>query len=148
MFREMKADVTGFFYNPNIHPLLEFRRRLNALKVLAEIEKFPVVYDEDYGLMEYLEKVDYSGPGRCSGCYALRLSKTAEYARDNGFDAFTSTLMVSEQQKSEIIKKLGGKIAGENGIDFFCEDFSGLQAKGLEIAKKRSLYRKIVYITK
>ena len=51
--RELKVDTTGYFCNPNIHPFLEFKKRLRAVQVLSEIERFPMVYDETYGLEEF-----------------------------------------------------------------------------------------------
>ena len=139
--RGMDVKATGYFYNPNIHPLLEFRRRMKAIKVLQESENFPIVYDERYGLKEFLKKVDFEKQDRCCGCYTLRLTRTAEYARDNGYDSFTSTLLISHQQDNEILRSVGEKIEAESGLQFYYEDFRQLQPKGLEIAKRRSLYR-------
>ena len=34
--RSRGCAVSGFFHNPNIHPLMEFRKRLRAVEVLAE----------------------------------------------------------------------------------------------------------------
>ena len=53
--------VTGLFYNPNIHPFLEFRRRLKALRVFQESDPIPVIYHEEYGIREYLKNVNYEG---------------------------------------------------------------------------------------
>ena len=140
-FRDLKVDETGFFCNANIHPFLEFKKRLRAVQVLSEIESFPMVYDETYGLKEFLGKINYEGSDRCRECYGLRLTKTALYARDNGFDSFTTTMLISNQQKVEVIREVAETIASQTGVGFFYEDFRHLQARGLEIAKKRSLYR-------
>src|SRR3989337_2053345 len=53
--------VTGLFYNPNIHPFLEFRRRLKALRVFQESDPIPVIYHEEYGIREYLKNVIMKG---------------------------------------------------------------------------------------
>jgi len=141
-------QVTGYFYNPNIHPLLEFRKRLKAVRRLCEMEKFPAVFEERYGLWEFLNKVDYKSecdesktPVRCRGCYEMRLSQTARHARDNGYGAFTTTLLVSRQQDGEMLMNLGREIGSKFGLDFYYEDFRALQSKGLELAKRRALYR-------
>jgi predicted adenine nucleotide alpha hydrolase (AANH) superfamily ATPase len=34
--REQGHEVTGLFYNPNIHPYQEFRRRLDAVRHFAQ----------------------------------------------------------------------------------------------------------------
>src|SRR5574337_1822906 len=64
--RKEGFKVTGFFYNPNIHPLLEFRKRLKALRVFQESDPIKVIYHEDYGIKEYLKNVDYEGNDRCA----------------------------------------------------------------------------------
>ncbi len=147
-FREMNLQVTGYFYNPNIHPLLELRRRLKAVRLLCEMEKFPVVFDERYGLREFLRGVDYEDegdesqtPGRCRDCYTLRLAQTARYARDNGHDAFTTTLLISREQDNQMLMNVGEEIASEFGLDFYPDVERALQSKGLQMAKRRRLYR-------
>jgi predicted adenine nucleotide alpha hydrolase (AANH) superfamily ATPase len=137
----MDCEVQGYFYNPNIHPLLEFRRRLKAARVLGEAEKFPIAFDEEYGLRKFLKDVDYSDGGRCRDCYEMRLVRTAEYARANGFDAFTTTLLVSHEQDNELLMVLGRRIAAGRGLEFYGEDLRYAQARGRALAKKRSLYR-------
>src|SRR3972149_4170314 len=104
--RKEGFEVTGLFYNPNIHPFLEFRRRLKALRVFQESDPIPVIYYEEYGIREYLKNVDYEGDDRCADCYALRLKFTADYAKGNGFDAFTSTMLFSVYQNHEQLKMI------------------------------------------
>lgn len=60
---------------------------------------------------------------RCPICWWIRLEKTAKYAKENGFDAFTTTLLVSPYQDQEIIKNIGGEVAKHAGIKFHFEDF-------------------------
>ncbi len=134
-------EVTGLFYNPNIHPLLEFRRRMKALRVFQESDPIPVVYHEDYGLWEYLKTVDYEGQDRCSDCYAMRLKYTAAYARQKGFDAFTSTMLFSVYQNHEQLKLLSENISKECGVGFVYRDYRHLSECSHEIAKKKMLYR-------
>ncbi len=71
--RKENIDVHGYFYNPNIHPLLEFRKRLKAVRVFHESDPLTVDYCEVYGLREYLKEVDFVGEDRCGDCYWLRL---------------------------------------------------------------------------
>ncbi|MDA3785751.1 MAG: epoxyqueuosine reductase QueH, partial [Deltaproteobacteria bacterium] len=70
--REEGHQVTGFFYNPNIHPFREFKKRLAAMRLLAEREDLPVIYDSKYGLQEYLRQVVFKEEERCRICYAMR----------------------------------------------------------------------------
>lgn len=132
-------SFTGFFYNPNIHPLIEFRRRLKTLKVLLEGEKIQVVYDENYGLKGFLREVDWEGK-RCSDCYYLRLRRTAEVAKDRGLSAFTTTLLASPHQEHLVIRRIGEKVGGEAGIPFAYFNFRSLHKRSLQLAKKKGLY--------
>ena len=76
----LKAEATAyapvvFWYNPNIHPLIEWRRRLKAVKMLVERARLPLIADETYGLVEFCRAVHghEGAPERCARCYALRL---------------------------------------------------------------------------
>ncbi|MBV6518114.1 MAG: hypothetical protein DYG84_02335 [Candidatus Brocadia sp. AMX3] len=139
--RKEGFSVTGLFYNPNIHPLLEFRRRLKALRVFQESDPIPVVYYEEYGLREYLKHVDYEGNDRCADCYMMRLRFTAAYAKKNGFDAFTSTMLFSVYQNHEQLKGFSEKLAHEAGVAFVYRDYRYLSDCSHEIAKKKMIYR-------
>ena len=133
--------VTGLFYNPNIHPLLEFRKRMKALRVFQESDPVPVIYYEEYGLREYLKNVNYEGGDRCADCYALRLKFTAKYAKDNGFDAFASTMLFSVYQNHEQLKKISENLSKEYDIGFVYRDYRYLSECSHDIAKKKMIYR-------
>ena len=62
-------SVQGFFFNPNIHPFQEFRRRLDALQTLSRLQGWELVADEQYGLTEYLRQVVFDEARRCRHCY-------------------------------------------------------------------------------
>ncbi len=139
--RKEGFTVTGLFYNPNIHPLLEFRRRLKALRVFQESDLIPVIYCGDYGLREYLKNVNYEGDDRCADCYVMRLKFTAAYARENGFDAFTSTMLFSVYQNHEQLKVFSGNVSKEYGIDFIYRDYRSLSECSRDMARKKMIYR-------
>lgn len=139
--RKEGFKVTGLFYNPNIHPLLEFRRRLKALRVFQESDPIPVIYHEDYGLREYLKNVNYEGDDRCADCYAMRLKFTVRYARENGFNAFTSTMLFSVYQNHEQLKMFSENLSQEYGIHFVYRDYRYLSECSHDIAKKKMIYR-------
>ncbi len=141
--RDAGFEVTGFFYNPNIHPGEEYKRRLEAGKEFARRENLPLVIEGDYGLMEYLEKVDWrkGAPERCRDCYDLRLRRTAEYAKEHGFNAFTSTLFYSVYQPQEQMREIGESIAEELGINFYYQDYRTGWQEGIEMSKAMGLYR-------
>lgn len=139
--RREKIHVHGYFYNPNIHPLLEFRKRLKAVRIFQESDPIIVDYCEEYGLMEYLKEVDYEGNDRCGDCYRLRLRTTACYAKEKGFDAFCSTLLFSKHQDHDKIMKMGEDIAGKTGIPFVYRDYRHLCECSREIAGRKMLYK-------
>ncbi len=139
--KESGIELTGYVYNPNIHPLIEFRRRIKALKVFEESEPFPVIYEQEYGLEEYLDKVNFKGADRCGECYNLRLETTAKYAKENQFDAFSTTLLFSVHQNHEKIKSLGFEIAQRVGITFEYYDYRHLVKESQEIVSRRKIYK-------
>ncbi len=129
------------FYNPNIHPLLEFRRRLKAVRILACERRWPLSFDEGYGLREFLLQVDWQDEERCSDCYRLRLRGVARRAADLGFDHVTTTLLASVHQGHELVRQAGEEAAREAGVTFVAADWRALAKRGHEEARRRSLYR-------
>lgn len=145
---EGKAEVSGFFHNPNIHPLSEFRKRLAAAKELARHLSLKMVYDEEYRPSAFLKGMkEHAGPGfpqmgrRCEYCYYLRLEATARAALSLGFPVFTSSLLYSRYQDHEAIRSAGVELAGKYGILFLYEDFRPLWQEGIDASKALGLYR-------
>ena len=143
-------DVTAFFYNPNIQPKQEFNLRLDALKQL--IESFPsvklVVPEQDEN--EYLTYVkglekEKEGGARCTGCFELRLEKTAKYMMDNmgDFDYFATTLTVSPHKNAKLINEIGNKIATKYGVNYLESDFKKKDGflRSINKSKELGLYR-------
>jgi hypothetical protein len=133
-------EVTGYFYNPNIHPLIEFRRRLKAQKVLQEHLTLEMVYEQEYGLREYLQKVDWRSEERCPGCCRLRLSRVAREARERGIGAFSTTLLASEHQDHESVRRIGDECARAEGVEFVYRDWRRLARENHERAAQLRLY--------
>ncbi len=90
---------------------------------------------------EFLRGVAYRESQRCRICYYQRLSYTAAFARQNGFVAFSTTLLYSVYQKHEIIRQIGREVADEAGIPFHYQDFRNGWREGVEISRKMDLYR-------
>jgi hypothetical protein len=133
-------EVFGYWYNPNIHPLTEYQKRLEAVKSLEEKRAFPVFYHDSYDLEKFLKAAIQDVNNRCRFCYKIRLIKTATYAKENHFDGFTTTLLASPHQKHEMIKDIGEKIGSDLGIKFFYRDFRPGFYEGKEEGKKLGLY--------
>lgn len=138
-------QVVGFWYNPNIHPYMECRAREEAVKKYASLEDVEVHYG-DYDLLPYLEEsiAAMNGGGqreRCQRCYRYRLAATAQHAADNGFDAFTSTLLVSHQQQHAALRDIGEELASRHRVPFHYQDFREGWNQGKAIATQYGLYR-------
>ncbi len=135
--------VTGYFYNPNVHPLIEFRRRLKASKVLQQRVPIAVIYEEDYGLEEFLRAVAWEAGAleRCRTCYRLRLERTARRAVEGGFEAFSTTLLGSTHQHHEAVLAVGRESAPRHGVDFLEADWRPRAEQGHERAGRMNLYR-------
>ncbi len=75
-------ELSGYFYNPNIHPYQEFRRRLEALEEFSRAAELTVDYEREYGLTEYLRQVVNRESERCLICYEMRLTAAARRAAE------------------------------------------------------------------
>jgi len=139
--REQGHDPVGFFFNPNIHPFKEFKRRINALDELSRQTGFKVDFVRDYGLKEYLRKVVFHEEKRCGLCYEMRLVETVKHARAIGADGFSTTLLYSKYQNQELIRSQAEKLAGEYGIPFVYEDFRKGWQEGIDRSIEMGLYR-------
>lgn len=141
LLREEGFAVQGYFVNPNIHPYQEFRRRLQAARQLAEVLRFELAADSEYGLRSFLRQVVYHEETRCGLCYAMRLRVVAAKAKEQGADAFSSTLLYSRYQRHELIRKIAEEIAADEGIPFYYRDFRVGWQEGIDGATAMGLYR-------
>ena len=69
--------VTGYWYNPNIHPFTEYRSRRNCLRDYAASIELPLIERNDYGLRPFVRAVAEDIDGRCVRCYSMRLYSAA-----------------------------------------------------------------------
>jgi len=137
-------EVTGFFYNPNIHPADEYQRRLDAAREAARRMRFDLV-EGIYGRENWFELVkgaEYASEGgeRCAKCFRMRLEKTYKYFSGKMFGAFTTTLTASPLKDADVINSIGREIGGEK---FMCMDLKkkGGTQRAAELAKEMGLYR-------
>jgi len=134
-------DLTGFFFNPNIHPYTEWRARKEALAGYAPGAGLPMIFDEDYLLEEFIRGVVHREGERCFFCYVMRLRRTAQVAVQNKFDAFSTTLLVSPYQKHDLIREIGGEVSRETGLQFVYRDFRPGYRDAVERSREMGLYR-------
>ncbi len=139
--KEEGMDPLGFFYNPNIHPFTEYRKRLDTVKDFSLRVGLEVRYRDGYDLEEFLARVAGKGALRCEQCYRMRLDAAGAAARELGFTVYTTSLLYSKYQKHDLIKGVAGEIASEYGIEFYYEDFRRGWREGIVESKAMGLYR-------
>ncbi len=140
--QEQGLEVSAFWYNPNIHPFTEHRKRLESMQTLAKAWGFPLIIAEGYEMIDFIRAVvGHEKEGdRCRECYGMRLNKTAQIARENGFESFTSTLLISPYQDHKLIREIGDRAAQENGVEFLFQDFSPGFRESHRMARELDLY--------
>lgn len=143
-------DITIFYYNPNIYPESEYQKRLETQKeyikkthqeiniVDGEYLDSQIFLDEFKGLEECRE-----GGKRCEKCIFLRIKKTAQYAKEKGFDLFASTLSVSPHKNAQLINKVGQECAQKFGVEYLVSDFKKQDGylNSIKLSKEYNLYR-------
>lgn len=140
LLREAGHELAAYFYNPNIHPYREYKKRRNAFREFMEAERISFAIDDLYDMEDFLRRVAEQPSARCAACYEMRLRRAAEFAVREGFEGFSTTLLVSPYQKHELIRVTGEKLAAEYGIEFVYQDFRPWFRQGQDIARERGLY--------
>ncbi|MFI3251325.1 MAG: epoxyqueuosine reductase QueH [Eubacteriales bacterium] len=138
--RQEGTEVTSFWYNPNIHPFTEHKSRKNGMVAYSQAISLPLVIGGEYGLRSFLSGVGEDIEGRCRFCYQDRLETTAKYAKENGFDGFTTTLMISPYQNHDLMKEIAEEMAEKHQIPFIYQDFRPLFREGQQRARELEIY--------
>ena len=139
--RKENIEPTLYWYNPNIHPYTEYKARRDTLKGYAKSINIKAIFEENYGLREFCKEVIGNLEERCTNyCYKTRLEQTIKYAKENGYDAFTSTLFVSPYQKHEELRRICEELSKKYDIEFVYRDFRGGFRQGQAKARELGLY--------
>jgi len=139
--RTHNHDVTGIFYNPNIHPYQEYERRLKTLEDYVRKVFLDVIWADGYPIEEFLHHVASQPADRCVYCLTDRMKYTAEIAKKENYDAFTSTLLYSRFQKHDLIREIGETLSQAVGVKFYYQDFRSGWNEGVKISKEMNMYR-------
>ena len=117
-------QLTGYWYNPNIHPYSEYQRRLMTAGFLFGNLQLPLLVERASfsDFLSGLVEAQREG-GRCLFCWRHRLEKAALAAKTGGFDGFTTTLLASGHQDHQALKELGLEIGRRVGVPFLYRDF-------------------------
>lgn len=139
--RKEGIEPTLYWYNPNIHPYTEYKARRDCLIEYAKKINIKLIIEDEYGLQDFCKNTINNLQSRCADyCYPIRLRKTFEYAKENGYDAVSTTLLYSIYQKHDFIKNYCEKLSNEFGIEFLYRDFRVGFWEGHEEAKNAGLY--------
>jgi predicted adenine nucleotide alpha hydrolase (AANH) superfamily ATPase len=145
-FRSDFAEVRGFFFNPNIHPFMEYRRRSTGAQEVAERTSIALMQDPSYDPTEWFARVaagggSADGGSRCARCISLRLERTAAAAAAQGCGAFSTTLSISPWQDHEAIRSGGSEAAQRYGVEFVYEDLRCLYPESRRLSRQWGVYR-------
>jgi len=141
VLREEGIEPTLYWYNPNIHPYIEYKNRKESLAKYSKIVNVETIFEEEYGLKDFCKNVISNLENRCVDyCYRVRLEKTAQYAKANGYDAITTTLFVSPYQNHQEIKKILEEIAKKYSLKPIYRDFRPGFRIGQNKARELELY--------
>ena len=144
-------SITVFFYNPNLYPADEYdkradevRRLISLLQVKNPVKLIVADFDdkEFYTRVRGMEKLPEGGE-RCRKCFELRLEKTAQIAKENSFDFFTTTLTISPLKNAQVINEVGEEMAEKYGVAHLPSDFKkkGGYKRSVELSAEFGLYR-------
>ncbi len=140
-------EVSGYFYNPNIHPAEEYDMRLEETRKVARILNVDLIeeaYDDERWFKITQKFKDEPEKGlRCDVCYAMRLEKTAKKASELGYDMFTTVMSLSPLKKADVLNRVGKMFSNKFRIDFLEADFKKKDGfkKSVELSKSHGVYR-------
>ncbi len=140
-------DVSGYFYNPNIHPEDEYIKRGSEMKRYAKMIDLAIAcdeYDDDrwFQMVDGMEGLPEGGE-RCLICYRMRLENAAKYASQHGYECITTTLSVSPHKKADKINEIGSEVSARYGLKWHSADFKkqGGFDRSIRMSKEAGLYR-------
>lgn len=140
-------DITGYFYNPNIHREDEYARRLEAAREVAHRTGITMIegdYDPDrfFACAKGIEGEPENGR-RCLECYRLRLGETARTAAKEGFGVAASTLTIGPMKKAAVIDPVGCEAAEQAGLTFLEGDWKKNDGfrRSCILSKEYGIYR-------
>lgn len=142
-------DMDLYFYNPMIYPRTELDKRAENLKIVADKAKFegeliiPENDMSDFREVAKKRKDDKEFGPSCYDCYELRLDETARFAREKGYDYFTTSLSISPYKNSQWLNEIGEKLEEKYQVKYLYADFKKKNGykNSIELSKEYGIYR-------
>lgn len=145
--KDMGYSVVVYFYNPNIYPLDEYNKRLEAQKKLCQYFDCELIigdYDTEtyFNTVKGLEMEPEKGL-RCDECFKLRLINSAIMAKKLGINLFTTSMVISPHKNFEKLSAIGQQIAQDFELNYLAHNFRKNDGflKTNQISKSLNLYR-------
>lgn len=145
-----ETHITVFYYNPNIYPIEEYKKRKNEQIKYIKLLNNPNIdmIDADYDPDKFEKSIcglehEKEGGKRCSICFLLRLEETAKKAKELNHDFFTTSLTVSPHKNATIINSIGNMLSKKYGIKFLERDFKKKDGfkRSIILSKENNIYR-------
>ena len=142
-----EEKLTGFFYDPNIHPYSEYRLRF--LDVKRSCRKLGIdLLEGEYDFEDWMDRVrglekEPEKGKRCEVCFDRRFDVSAHKALELDEKKMTTTLLVSPLKSQEQLKRVGDAFFKKNGVEFIAVDYrsqGGTQDQS-RVTKEQQLYR-------
>lgn len=134
-------EVTGFFYNPNIHPFLEYRRRLEGARETACRTQTELLIDEHYDPADWFGAVKAEEGSRCERCIGMRLDRAAMQTAEQGLKLFSTSLSISPWQDHAAIRLRGAEAGDRHGVEFVYEDLRPYYRESRTVSREGGIYR-------
>lgn len=144
-------EITVFYYNPNIYPEQEYTRRVEEQRQLIlnmNLDRKVAFVEGKYDTKRFYDSIkgmekEPEGGLRCFACYELRLQEAATFAKEHGFEYFTTTLSISPLKNADKLNEIGERLAGEWGVTYLNSDFKKKNGykRSIELSKEYDLYR-------
>ena len=133
---------TLFWYNPNIHPFIEYKSRKETLINYANDKNLKLIMQDNYGLRYFINEIYpyLRGKERCEKCYRIRLEETVKQAAENRYKYFSTTLLISPYQNHELISEICLEFEKKYEVKFLYKDFRPYFRQGQKEARELGLY--------
>lgn len=144
-------SITVLYFNPNITDRAEYNLRC------AEQERFCNIFPTqnkinfvagEYKPLDFFEATkdlqdEPEGGARCVECFKLRLEHTAQIAKAQNFDYFTTTLTISPLKNSQVINRIGADLQEKYGVNYLFSDFKKREGykRSIQLSAEYGLYR-------
>ncbi len=140
LMRDEGYKIDALYYNPNIHPLAEWQKRLDNVKKYAEMKNLQVFIDESFMEDKWRKHPSNIKQQHCAMCYFMRMDFAAKFAAERNYSAFTTSLLVSPYQNHEKLHESARRAAKRYNVRYLECDFRDGFRLGQEMAREDGLY--------